>query len=340
MGSVSFAFQSCWRTKSTGDRPVQLPARCADDSERHPLLLPRASFLVGLLCAELALLTLAALLAQVRAAQEGHHVMARHSAIIGGVVSPDQRPGSADDMVQLLQQTASPFMERTIVVIVLPGTDEYLVSAFTTAAAAGTKKYPDSPVHVLHPEPPPDAYHGGWAYNTLLGEAAAVAADYVLLADLSLYDFKLHAGGSAGLGHGPGTGWRVDGVATSFAHVGWDIMCANGVYGSDGAFYDTQSLRTQQLPDTTSLHERGVHLSPHVTPFHAMSGDADAPPVGVDACFGGLMIVRRAVAAAGRCKYQPGALTWAEAHFGFHTCMRNARAVEQQVAGDTSVREP
>lgn len=260
--------------------------------------------------------------------------MARHSVLVGGVVSPDQRPGSADDMVRLLQRTAWPFKEKIIVLIVLPGTDEYLANAFASAAAAATKTFPACAIQVMHPAAPPDAYHGGWAYNLLLDEASAVAADYVLLADLSLFDFKLHAGGSPGLGHGPGTGWRVDGVATSFAHVGWDIMCANGVYGPTGTFYDTQSLRTDQLPDTTSLHERGVHLSPHLTPFHAITNDdIDASPVAVDACFGGLMAVRRAVVGAGRCYYAPGALTWAEAHFGFHSCIRRTRAHQQRDDG-------
>ena len=42
------------------------------------------------------------------------------------------------------------------------------------------------------------------------------------------------------------------------------------------------------------------------------------------------MAVRRAVVAAGRCYYEPGALTWAEAHFGFHTCMRRARASQHR----------
>ncbi len=237
-------------------------------------------------------------------------------------------------MVQLLQRTAWPFNQKIVVLVVLPGTDAHLVQAFSSAAAAASERFPACPVRVIHPTAPPDALHGGWAYNMLLDEAEAVAADYVLLADLSLYDFKLHAGSSAGLGHGPGTGWRVDGVATSFAHVEWDAMCANGVYGQDGAFYDTQSLRTDQLPDTTSLHERGVHLSPHLTPFHAMAGsDTDAPPVAVGACFGGLMAVRRAVVAAGRCNYEPGALTWAEAHFGFHACMRRARAGQHSDGG-------
>ena len=269
--------------------------------------------------------------------------MSRHSALVGGVISPDQRPAGADDMVQLLQRTALPFKEKIIVLVVLPGTDEYLVNAFSSAAAAASKSFPACTVQIMRPTAPPDAYHGGWAYNVLLDEAAAVAADYVLLADLGLFDFKPHAGSSAGLGLGPGTGWRVDGVATSFAHVGWDIMCANGVYGPDGAFYDTQSLRTDQLPDTTSLHARGVHLSPHLTPFHAMTtNDTDATPVAVNACFGGLMVVRRAVVGAGRCYYQPGVLTWAEAHFGFFTCMHRARESQRRDADDgiILVRQP
>ena len=178
--------------------------------------------------------------------------------------------------------------------------------------------------------------HGGWAYNVLLQEAAVTTAEYVVLADLSLFDFKLHAGTSAGLGHGPGRGWQVDGVATTFAHVGWDVMCANGVVGTEGAYYDTRSLSTTQLPDTTSLHAKGVHLSPHITPFHAMVSDADPPPVGIEACFGGLMVVRRSAVGAGKCHYDPEALNWAEAHFGFHSCMRGVRAREEEAAGDSA----
>ena len=62
----------------------------------------------------------------------------------------------------------------------------------------------------------------------------------------------------------------MDGLATSFAFPAqdWSIMCANGVVGTEGWFYDTQSLRTVELPDTPSLHRRGVPLAAHVTPLH------------------------------------------------------------------------
>ena len=45
-------------------------------------------------------------------------------------------------------------------------------------------------------------------------------------------------------------------------------MCANGVVGTEGWFYDTHSLRTAELPDTPSLRRRGVPLAAHITPMH------------------------------------------------------------------------
>ena len=271
------------------------------------------------------------------AAQAGHDVMGRESALLGGVIAPDQHPAGVAPMVTLLQRTAAPFASARVVLILLPGTSERLLQAFNEAVSAASMEAGGCSVSVLQPEAPVDASaHAAWAYSLLLEEASADAAAYVLLADLSLFDFKLHAGSGAGLGYGPGRGWQVDGVATTFAHMGWDVMCANGVFGPDGSFYDTRSLRTAQLPDTTSLHAKGLHLSPLVTPFHSLRDEGDAPPIPVQACFGGLMVVRRAAVSAGRCRYEPQAVTWAEAHFGFHECLRAERtrmAAEDMYSG-------
>ena len=97
--------------------------------------------------------------------------------------------------------------------------------------------------------------------------------------------------------------------------------------------------RKEADPNTsyvTSLHAKGLHLSPLVTPFHSLRDEGDAPPIPVQACFGGLMVVRRAAVSAGRCRYEPQAVTWAEAHFGFHECLRAERtrmAAEDMYSG-------
>lgn len=62
-------------------------------------------------------------------------------------------------MIELLQRTASPFRQKKIVLITLPGTDVYLVQAFAAAAAAATKATPDCPVVMMQPEPPVSFIH-------------------------------------------------------------------------------------------------------------------------------------------------------------------------------------
>ena len=187
--------------------------------------------------------------------------------------------------------------------------------------------------------------HSGWAYNLLLDEFASSTATYFLLADLGLFEYKLASSGSAaGLGHGPARGWQVDALATTFAFPKdrWAVMCANGVIGTDGWFHDTHSLRTAELPDTPSLHRRGVTLSAHLTPLHEYNGAASKggylAPVAVDACFGGMTVFQRhalivAGSPAAACRFEPATQSWHDAHFGFHACVREVAAVKAAVQG-------
>eukprot|EP01052_Picozoa_sp_SAG31_P027049 SAG31_NODE_2500_length_5595_cov_4.571143_4_plen_134_part_00 len=130
-------------------------------------------------------------------------------------------------------------------------------------------------------------------------------------------------------------GWTQDGLASSFGFsTGWAAMCANGIFGAQGAPFDLTSLSTHDLPpnhmvELVNRHGWWETATRLIHPAHEVfvEGEKLGYPLPVQSCGGGATLYTLPAITSGHCRYDirkvgdPSAdvsREWAVAHAEFH----------------------